>query len=117
MSPSPDRRLRVLLLFGGQSAEHDVSRTSAVAVARALDPARYDVVPVAITREGRWLLAERARAALERPVCWTAQTISLPKRWSYSRKTRGSPIFTRGCRRAVRIGRGFCHAPSSSREI
>ena len=65
MSPSPDRRLRLLLLFGGQSAEHDVSRVSAVAVARALDPARYDVVPVAITREGRWLLAERARAALE----------------------------------------------------
>jgi len=65
MSPSPDRRLRVMLLFGGQSAEHDVSRVSAVAVARALDPARYDVVPVAITREGRWLLADRARAALE----------------------------------------------------
>jgi len=60
-----DRRLRLLLLFGGQSAEHDVSRVSAVAVARALDPNRYDVVPVAITREGRWLLADRARAALE----------------------------------------------------
>ena len=65
MSPSFDRRLRLLLLFGGQSAEHDVSRVSAVAVARALDPSRYDVVPVAITREGRWLLADRARAALE----------------------------------------------------
>jgi D-alanine-D-alanine ligase len=65
MSPAPDRRLRIMLLFGGQSAEHDVSRVSAVAVARALDPARYDVVPVAITREGRWLLADRARAALE----------------------------------------------------
>jgi D-alanine-D-alanine ligase len=65
MSPSRDRRLRILLLFGGQSAEHDVSRVSAVAVARALDPNRYDVVPVAITREGRWLLADRARAALE----------------------------------------------------
>ena len=65
MSPSPDRRLRVMLLFGGQSADHDVSRVSAVAVARALDPDRYDVVPVAITREGRWLLADRARAALE----------------------------------------------------
>ncbi|MDQ1566553.1 MAG: D-alanine-D-alanine ligase [Actinomycetota bacterium] len=54
-----------MLLFGGQSAEHDVSRVSAVAVARALDPDRYDVVPVAISREGRWLLADRARAALE----------------------------------------------------
>jgi D-alanine--D-alanine ligase len=54
-----------MLLFGGQSAEHDVSRVSAVAVARALDPARYDVIPVGITREGRWLLAEGARAALE----------------------------------------------------
>ena len=65
MSPTPDRRLRIMLLFGGQSAEHDVSRVSAVAVARALDPSRYDVVPVAITLEGRWLLAEQAREALE----------------------------------------------------
>ena len=60
------RRLRVLLLFGGRSAEHDVSRVTAVAVARALDPARYEVVPVAITTDGRWLLAGEARAALER---------------------------------------------------
>jgi D-alanine--D-alanine ligase len=58
-------RVRVLLLFGGRSAEHDVSRASAVSVARALDPARYEVVPVAITTEGRWLLAGEARAALE----------------------------------------------------
>jgi D-alanine-D-alanine ligase len=61
----PGGRLRVLLLFGGQSAEHDVSRVSAVAVARALDPARYEVVPVGITRDGQWLLAEAARAALD----------------------------------------------------
>jgi len=59
------RRTRVLLLFGGRSAEHDVSRASAVSVARALDPARYEVVPVAITKEGHWLLAGEARAALE----------------------------------------------------
>jgi D-alanine-D-alanine ligase len=58
-------RTRVLLLFGGRSAEHDVSRASAVSVARALDPDRYEVVPVAITKEGRWLLAGEARAALE----------------------------------------------------
>ncbi len=62
-NPSP--RLRVLLLFGGRSAEHDVSRVTAVAVARALDPERYEVIPVAIAKDGRWLFAHEARAALE----------------------------------------------------
>ncbi len=58
-------RRRVLLLFGGRSAEHDVSRATAVAVARALDPAKYEVVPVAITTAGRWLLSDDAVAQLE----------------------------------------------------
>ncbi len=58
------RRLRVMLLFGGQSAEHDVSRVTAVAVARALDPDKYDIVPVGITTEGTWLLAGDARHML-----------------------------------------------------
>lgn len=58
------RRQRVLLLFGGRSAEHDVSRVTAVAVARALDAERYDVVPVAITTDGRWLLADSAQRAI-----------------------------------------------------
>ena len=58
-------RIRILLLFGGRSAEHDVSRVTAVAVARALDPGRYEVVPVAITTDGRWLLADAARRAIE----------------------------------------------------
>ena len=53
-----------MLLFGGRSAEHDVSRVTAVAVARALDPTRYEVVPVAITTDGRWLLADAARRAI-----------------------------------------------------
>jgi D-alanine-D-alanine ligase len=60
------RRLRVVLLFGGRSAEHDVSCVTAVAVARALDPERYEVVPIGITTEGEWLLASEARAALEK---------------------------------------------------
>jgi D-alanine-D-alanine ligase len=51
MTPDPARRLRVLLLFGGRSAEHDVSCVTAVAVARALDPERYEVVPIGITTE------------------------------------------------------------------
>ncbi len=58
-------RRRVMLLFGGQSAEHDVSRVTAVAVARALDPAKYEVVPVGITTDGRWLLADDARRMLD----------------------------------------------------
>jgi D-alanine--D-alanine ligase len=58
------KRLRVMLLFGGQSAEHDVSRVTAVAVARALDPAKYEVVPVGITTDGRWQLAGDAQRML-----------------------------------------------------
>ncbi len=58
------KRLRVMLLFGGQSAEHDVSRVTAVAVARALDPAKYEIVPVGITTDGRWQLAGDAQRML-----------------------------------------------------
>jgi D-alanine-D-alanine ligase len=50
--------MKVGLLFGGRSAEHDVSRMSAANILRALDPERYDVVPIGITREGRWRLAD-----------------------------------------------------------
>jgi len=59
------KRRRVLMLFGGRSAEHDVSRATAVAVASALDPDKYEVVPVAITTDGKWLLADDAVAQLQ----------------------------------------------------
>ncbi|MBE7212928.1 MAG: D-alanine--D-alanine ligase [Gluconacetobacter diazotrophicus] len=49
-------RRRVGLLFGGRSAEHDVSRMSAANVLRALDPERFEVVPIGIGRDGRWRL-------------------------------------------------------------
>src|SRR3954467_1987842 len=57
-------RVRLVVLFGGRSAEHDVSCTTAVNVLQALDPARYDVVPVGVTGEGRWVLAEEAAKVL-----------------------------------------------------
>ena len=57
-------RTRVLVLFGGQSGEHDVSLRSAQTVMRALDPARYDVVQVGITRDGHWLTGGDPMAAL-----------------------------------------------------
>lgn len=49
------RKTRVAVLFGGQSAEHDVSLRSAQTIIGALDPSRYDVVPIGITRHGRWV--------------------------------------------------------------
>jgi D-alanine-D-alanine ligase len=61
----PDR-VRLVVLFGGQSAEHEVSCTTAAHVLRAVDPDRYEVVPVGITREGTWVQADDAQAALAR---------------------------------------------------
>jgi D-alanine-D-alanine ligase len=61
-----DPRIRLVVLFGGESAEHDVSRISARHVLAAVDPARYDVLPVGITRTGRWVVAKEAAAALLR---------------------------------------------------
>jgi D-alanine-D-alanine ligase len=62
--PLPDR-VRLVVLFGGRSAEHAISRISASHVLRAVDPDRYEVVPVGITREGRWVLAEQAAKLLQ----------------------------------------------------
>ena len=62
--PAVPERVRLVVLFGGRSAEHEVSCASAASVLRTLDPARYEVVPVGITLEGRWVLAEEAVAAL-----------------------------------------------------
>ena len=57
-------RLRLVVLFGGQSAEHEVSLVTARHVLAAADPARYDIRPVAITPDGRWVFAEDAARAL-----------------------------------------------------
>jgi D-alanine-D-alanine ligase len=56
-SPTPGRRPRVALVFGGRSGEHAVSCMTAASVLRALDRTSYEVVPIGITRTGRWVLA------------------------------------------------------------
>jgi len=53
------------VLFGGQSAEHEVSCTSARHVLAAIDPQKYAIEPIGITRDGRWVRADGALAALE----------------------------------------------------
>jgi D-alanine-D-alanine ligase len=49
------RKLRVGVVFGGQSGEHEVSLTSAKGIMKAIDKSKYEVVPVGITKTGRWL--------------------------------------------------------------
>ncbi len=57
-------KLRVGILFGGRSGEHEVSLLSAASVLNAIDKERYEVVPIGITKDGRWLTAEHAENLL-----------------------------------------------------
>ena len=50
------KRLRIGVLFGGRSGEHEVSLASAASVIRALDPEKYEAVPIGISKDGRWLV-------------------------------------------------------------
>jgi len=57
-------KMTVAVLFGGQSGEHEVSLVSSHGIMQTLDPERYEVLPVGITRTGRWLAGAGAHAAL-----------------------------------------------------
>lgn len=63
-SASADGRINLIVIFGGQSAEHDVSCTTAAHVLKAADPAKYRITPVGIARDGRWAIATEAQRAL-----------------------------------------------------
>src|SRR5216684_4303794 len=58
-------KLRVGILFGGRSGEHEVSLLSAASVLSAIDKTKYEVVPIGITKDGRWLTAEHAERLLK----------------------------------------------------
>ena len=57
MDATGGRRPRVAVVFGGRSSEHAISCSTAASVLRAIDRDRYDVVPIGIARDGRWVLA------------------------------------------------------------
>src|ERR1700722_20940810 len=59
------KKLRVGILFGGRSGEHEVSLLSAASILKAIDRKKFDVVPIGITKEGRWLGAGDAHSLLE----------------------------------------------------
>ena len=90
------KKLRVGILFGGRSGEHEVSLLSAASVFNAIDKNKYEVVPIGITKEGRWVTAADAERLLQRkssritPICAPA----IPK-----------PLLARRSRQG-RVGRG-----------
>jgi D-alanine-D-alanine ligase len=59
------KKLRVGILFGGRSGEHEVSLLSAASVLNAINKDKYEVVPIGITKDGRWLTAEHAENLLQ----------------------------------------------------
>ena len=64
MTPDNKKRLRVGVLFGGRSGEHEVSLASAASVIRGMDPDKYEPVPIGITKEGHWLMGAGAQKML-----------------------------------------------------
>jgi D-alanine-D-alanine ligase len=93
-------KTRVAILFGGRSAEHDVSRASAANIFRSLDASRYAVTLIGITQDGRWVLADAVNSG-------TGTALTVPDD--------GPPIvlLPAGRGRALVLGDG----PSGSREI
>jgi D-alanine-D-alanine ligase len=71
------KKLRVGVLFGGRSGEHEVSLASAASVIRALDPEKYEAVPIGITKDGRWLVGVGAQKLLAE-VLKSGERVSLP---------------------------------------
>ncbi len=58
------KKLRVGILFGGRSGEHEVSLLSANSILNAIDRAKYEVIPIAITKQGHWLTSNEAQLLL-----------------------------------------------------
>src|SRR3984957_15334264 len=69
--------LRVGILFGGRSGEHEVSLASAASVIRALDPTKYEAVPIGITKDGRWLVGSGAQKMLPE-ILKSGDRVSMP---------------------------------------
>ncbi len=59
-----NKKVRIGVIFGGRSGEHEVSLRSAESIIRSLDASKYEVIPIGITHEGRWLTSKNALALL-----------------------------------------------------
>jgi D-alanine-D-alanine ligase len=71
-----DRRLRIMVVLGGRSSEHEISLASGRSVLEALDPDRYESVSIGIARDGHWELVAGSNGAL--PPATVAETLPVP---------------------------------------
>ena len=83
------KKLRVGIIYGGRSGEHEVSIASAAAVVQNLDKQRYEAIPIRIEKDGRWIIADRL------PVSSSAAEVI-----EQSRATHGTASRTRRTRSA-----------------
>jgi D-alanine-D-alanine ligase len=70
------KKLRIGILFGGRSGEHEVSLLSAASVLKAIDRKKYEVVPIAIDKQGLWLCGDQALRLLDSPAPSTSTLLS-----------------------------------------
>jgi len=71
------RKIRVGVIFGGRSGEHEVSLASARSVINAMDESKYEIVPIGITKEGRWIASGDPLKALEAGNASVSQPVAL----------------------------------------
>src|SRR5262245_35815630 len=97
---SPDGRdmpkIRVGVLFGGRSGEHEVSLLSAASVVKAIDKSKYEVVPIGITKDGRWLTAENAEKLLHGNAAGEADPATPQLRAGNPHSTPGAALLAQG---------------------
>ncbi len=77
------RKLRIGVLFGGKSGEHEISLLSAASILKAIDKKKYEVVPLGITKQGQWVSAEAADRLLTGETAawrWRGRTVELRSR-------------------------------------
>jgi D-alanine-D-alanine ligase len=96
------KKLRVGILFGGRSGEHEVSLLSAASILKAIDRKKFEVVPIGITKSGHWLISDAAHGLLEGTSAGTPgltlPASEVPNKKSGKKLRAGDPAATPGAR-------------------
>jgi D-alanine-D-alanine ligase len=90
------KKLRVGILFGGRSGEHEISLLSAASVFDAIDKKKFEVVPIGITKEGRWVTAADAHNLLTGKAAVASARAAHPLRAGDPESTPGAAVLAAG---------------------